>query len=100
MSFGNLSDPNRSPTVSANIISDGCRDYVVSIKREEGTDLMRTWRGQVRRFTSLANAKNALHRKKVGDIKLSIRIAADEACAGTALQDSGFASVTLATTKH
>lgn len=100
MSFGNLSDPNRSHNVSANIISDGCRDYVVSIKREEGTDLMRTWRGQVRRFASLADAKNALRRKKVGDITLLMRVAADEACAGSSLQDSGFASVTLATTKH
>lgn len=89
-----------SEAVSANIISDGCRDYVVSITREQGTDLMRTWRGKVRRFASLVDAKEAAQRKRVSEIKLLMRVAADEACAGSSLQGSGFTSVTLATANH
>ena len=89
--------PHHVDGVSANIISDGCRDYVVAVEKFRGTELIRNWRGQVRRFASLAEAKRAVRGANVSEIKLSIRVAADEACVGESLTDSGFATVTLAT---
>ncbi len=87
---------NSRQGASANIISDGCRDYVVSMEHENNAELLRHWTGRVRRFASIADAKRAIRRANVADIRLSIRVAADEACAGDTLQDSGFATVPLA----
>ena len=87
----------------AKIISNGCRDYVVSVVPQESAadssdanaELLHNWRGDVMRFRSLAAAKRRLRKANVDSIELCVRIAADEACAGEALQDSGFASVRI-----
>ncbi|MEM9620506.1 MAG: hypothetical protein AAF993_02585 [Pseudomonadota bacterium] len=83
--------------VAAEIISDGCRDYIVAIRQPKGRELVRTWRGAVRRFASLAEAKLLLQRARIRDISLAVRVAADEACAGPAPGDSGFATLKLQT---
>lgn len=73
-----------SAPVTASIISDGCRDYVVEIQRPNGAGLLRTqWSGRrPYRFRSLAEARNLLHRCRVNDVRLRCRVAADEATAG------------------
>jgi hypothetical protein len=81
---------------SGTIISDGCRDYVVAIKQDQGTKILTNRRGKPLTFASLAAAKQRLLRANVDDIQLAVRVAADEACAGATLQDSGFATVKVA----
>lgn len=83
-----------APT-SGRIISDGCRDYLVGVSHAQRTDILMDRRGNPLRFPSLAQAKAALRRQNVADIRLSVRVAADEACAGACLQDSGFADVNV-----
>ena len=87
----------------AKIISDGCRDYVVSglpcrsesDREASKEELLQDWRGEVLRFPSLASAKRRLQKANVDSMELCVRIAADEACAGVSLQDSGFTSVKI-----
>lgn len=83
---------------SGRIISDGCRDYFVSIEADKGTTILTNRRGQPLRFASLADAKQRLRRANVQNIQLEVRVAADEACAGDTLEDSGFAAVKLVQT--
>lgn len=78
---------------SASIVSDGCRDYVVELHQPQGDVPWQSRLGGLRRFSSLAQAKSALRAAGVTDIRLAIRIAADEACAGPSLRDTGFAVV-------
>ena len=80
---------------SGRIISDGCRDYVIGVSHEQGIKMLMDRRGHPLRFPSLAQAKAALKRENVAEIRLSMRVAADEACAGACLQDSGFADVNV-----
>lgn len=87
---------SRPQNASGRIISDGCRDYVVGIQLDQDTEILTNRRGQPLRFASLAAAKQTLRQANVGDIQLVMRVAADEACVGRALQDSGFASLKLA----
>ena len=73
-----------STPVTASIISDGCRDYVVEIRRPSGAGLLRNrWSGRrPYRFQSLAEARRLLNRCRVRDVRLRCRVAADEATAG------------------
>ena len=87
---------SRSQHTSGRIISDGCRDYIVGIKLDQDTEILTNRSGQPLRFASLAAAKQTLRQANVGDIQLVTRVAADEACAGGTLKDSGFASLKLA----
>jgi hypothetical protein len=80
---------------SATIISDGCRDYVVEVQQPQGAGILQDRRGRTLRFRSLAEASHTVRRAQVQDIVLATRIAADEACAGPTLQNSGFARVRL-----
>ncbi len=88
---------NRVPTLpkAGAIISDGCRDYIAEVHYNGRTEVLTDKQGKPARFPSLPAAKNALRRAKVGTITLSIRVAADEACAGRSLHDAGFASLAL-----
>ena len=90
-----LTQVPRGRSVSARIISDGCRDYLVGIEQEGGTEILMDCRGRPRRFASLAEARRVLRRANISDIKLVVRVAADEACARSALQGSGFSAVKM-----
>ena len=81
--------------IRAKIISDGCRDYLVGVEQDGGTDILMDRRGRPRRFASLAEARRSLRRANISDIELVVRVTADEACARSTLQASGFAAVKL-----
>ena len=83
----------RKDTVDAVIISDGCRDYVIELHTTKGADLLTDRKDRPRRFASLAQAKRAV--KRASSISLAVRIAADEACAGSTIQPSPFARLLL-----
>lgn len=83
------------PRTSGRIISDGCRDYLVGINLGYKTEILTNRNGKPLRFASLAAAKHRLRRANVTEIELSVRVAGDEACAGTPLRDSGFTAVDL-----
>ena len=85
----------RRKTLNAVIISDGCRDYVVEVQHANGAGMLRDWRGRIRRYKALAEAQRVLRSAGVTDVALSVRIAADEACAGPALTGSGFSRLSL-----
>ncbi len=85
----------RKKALSAVIISDGCREYVVEVRHANGAGTLRDWRGRTRRFKALAQAQRVLRSAGVGEVALAVRIAADEACAGPALADSGFSTLSL-----
>lgn len=69
--------------VAANIVSDGCRDYLVEIVWEDATDLLRQ-RERPLRLRSLAEAHELLRACRVRRIVLRHRVAHDEACAAPA----------------
>ena len=83
----------RQHCAKAVIISDGCRDYVIEIHQANGAGLLTDRRGRPLRFSSLAEAKYAV--RLASEVDLSVRIAADEACAGQAMDEGGFATVAL-----
>ena len=83
----------RKQTVDAVIISDGCRDYVLELHTANGAGLLTDRKGKRRRFASLAQAKRAVRRAT--SVRLAVRIAADEACAGNTMQTSPFAHLAL-----
>ena len=83
----------RQHPVRAVIISDGCRDYVVEVHQRNGAGSLTDRRGRVLRFSSLTDAKHAV--RQASTIELAVRVAADEACAGDSMTDSGFATVAL-----
>lgn len=83
----------RSRPLRATIISDGCRDYVVEVQEPAGASLLRDRRGRVLRFKSLLAAREAV--QDAAAVTLSMRVAADEACSGGAMSDSGFSRVTI-----
>lgn len=81
MKLSELKKLARSEAPTARIISDGCRDYVVEIHQPAGAGVLQDWRRRTLRFKSLEDAKRTLKRAKVSEIKLAMRVAADEACA-------------------
>ncbi len=97
MTLWELKRSVREQPTTATIISDGCRDYVVEIQRTNGAGLLRDRRGRTVRFASLAEAKRTMQKADVADICLSVRIAADEACAGPSANEPQFATIQLAT---
>ena len=82
--------------VRAVIVSDGCRDYVVELHTDTGAGLLTDWRGNRRRFRSLADAKRAV--RGAHGVELAVRIAADEACAGAPTPSAAFARMPLVKT--
>ena len=98
MTLTELKRSVREQPTAATIISDGCRDYVVEIHRASGAGILRDRNGRTLRFPSLAEAKRAMRKAEINDISLSVRIAADEACAGPSANEPQFA--TLRITRH
>ena len=82
----------REERKSATIISDGCRDYVVEIRRPGGARLLRNRKGHALRFPSLAEARRAA---RADEVLLAVRIAADEACAGAPDRHATFSTLRL-----
>ena len=80
-------------TIDAVIVSDGCRDYVVELHTANGGHMLTDRNHRPRRFASLDLAKRAV--KRATSVRLAVRIAADEACAGQTMQASPFAHLTL-----
>ncbi len=95
MTLSELKRSVREQQTAATIISDGCRDYVVEIQHASGAGILRDRKGRTLRFPSLAEAKRAMQRVAVADISLSVRIAADEACAGPSASEAQFATLQL-----
>ena len=83
----------RSGNVEAVIVSDGCRDYVIELHTASGDHILTDRKRRPRRFASLELAKRAV--KRATSVRLAVRIAADEACAGETLQTSPFAHLPL-----
>ena len=84
---------SRKTETKAVIISDGCRDYVVEVTHPQGKDVLADRQGRPLRFASLGQA-----RRNVGcahEVRLAVRIAADEACADMGEGAAGFASQLL-----
>ena len=89
---------SRAADATAQIISDGCRDYIVLISQPERTETLQDRNGNTLRFKSIDRAKFALRRARVQQIVLKVRVAADEACAKPAEADVGkstFSSLSL-----
>jgi hypothetical protein len=86
----------KSAPTTATIVSDGCRDYVIAIAKPNGAGMLQDRKRRTLKFRSLFEAKQALRRASVDEIVLSVRVAADEACAGPVPFDSGIANVSLA----
>ena len=78
----------RKKSLTAIIISDGCRDYLVDIHSEHGAGPLTDKKGRRLRFGSLDQAKRAA--KAATNVQLAMRIAADEACSGTTPEQSPF----------
>lgn len=66
--------------VQANIVSDGCRDYVIEVLSQTGAGLLRHRRGMPLKFRNLGEAHRVLKRCGVQKTVLKQRIADDEAC--------------------
>ena len=78
----------RKKRLTAIIISDGCRDYLVDIHSEHGAGALTDRKGRRLRFGSLDQAKRAI--KAAANIQLAMRVAADEACGGDTPNQSPF----------
>ena len=87
---------SRSTNTKAKIISDGCRDYLVEVHHEHGGGVLTDRRGRPIRFRSLQQARRAA--APAGEIRLAMRIAADEACTGLARNETGFSTLRLSRT--
>lgn len=83
----------RRQPLQAVIISDGCRDYVVEVRSENGAGLLTDRKGRTKRFTSLSLAKSAVRRAT--EVRLAVRVAADEACAGETSPDHLFSDIVI-----
>ena len=79
----------RRQPLQAIVLSDGCRDYLVEVRSKNGAGLITDRKGRPKRFTSLSLAKNAV--RGAYEVRLAVRIAADEACAADSRQEEGFA---------
>ena len=64
--------------VSARIVSDGCRDYVVEVVSDHGAGLLRHRRGKTLRFRSLGEIHELLRHCGVREAVLRQRVADDE----------------------
>ena len=95
MRISDLKRAARAAPTAATIVSDGCRDYVVQIRRPRGIGILQDRKGRPLRFASLAEAKRTVQRARVTDISLDVRVAADEACAGPSLPEAQFASLRI-----
>ena len=93
MTKSELRKLSQSTCVTAAIVSDGCRDYVVELIHANGAGLLRNWRGKTLRFASLSEAKRAV--RYASHILLRVRVAADEACTETHLKESGFSDLPI-----
>ncbi len=65
--------------VTARIVSDGCRDYVVEVVSDSGAGLLRRGRKPLR-FRSLAEVHRLLNRCHVDQAVLRQRVAHEELC--------------------
>ena len=73
----------REQALSATIISDGSREYLVAIQLPDEKVMLQTSAGQLLRFASLEEAKQLLLKSGVQEMYLEMRVAAAEACAGS-----------------
>ena len=85
----------RGDEVTACVISDGCRDYVVEVLGQSGAGLLRTRRGRVERFRNLGEVRRDLQACRVSRAVLRQRVAHDEAASGLSLADCGFSEMPL-----
>lgn len=83
----------RSQPLQAIIISDGCRDYLIEVRSKNGAGLITDRKGRPKRFNSLSLAKSAV--RGACEVRLAVRIAADEACAAGGQQEQGFADMLI-----
>lgn len=74
------------------IVSDGCRDYVVRFEADENGGLPHRLR-HPQRYQSLQAACDAA--STADNIVLSIRVAADEACAGKVEDGAAFHDIPI-----
>ena len=93
MTLTNFRRIARKETLTAIIISDGCRDYVVEIRSETGAGVLTDRKGQRLRFSSLDQAKRAV--RDAREVHLAVRVAADEACGGATPVSSPFSLMTV-----
>jgi hypothetical protein len=85
----------RADSVTAKVISDGCRDYFVQIERDNGAGLLRSRNRNLLRFKSLTEVHQLLGQCNVEDIWLVSRVADDETGRPPGTQ-SGFSEMRLA----
>ncbi len=81
--------------ITANIVSDGSRCYFVELLGPEGMNILQDRHGKILFFYNIGEARALLAKAKVTTIALTMRIAADEACAGPLTQNSGFATLPI-----
>ena len=67
-----------TPPVSARMVSDGCREYVVEVVSEHGAGLLRHRRGRTLRFRNLGQIHEMLRNCGVREAVLRARVADDE----------------------
>lgn len=71
--------------VTASVVSDGSRDYVLEVVSDSGAGLLRNRAGRTLRFRSLAEIRDVLGRCGVEHAVIRQRVADDEVCyAGSA----------------
>lgn len=81
--------------ITAHIVSDGSRRYFIEVLEPTGTKILQDRHGKTLFFYNMSEARAQLTKAKVTTIALTMRIAADEACAGPLIQDSGFAKLPI-----
>ncbi len=99
MNVAQLKRLGRSGDVSARVISDGCRDYVVQIEHGASRGLLCNRLNRPLRFKSLTQAHALLARYNVTDVLLTVRIADDEV-GQTDTTRAAFNDLPLAATTH
>lgn len=93
MNVGEFRRACRKAETKAVIISDGCRDYVVEVSHPQGKDVLADRQGRPLRFASLGQARRKFD--CAHEVRLAVRIAADEACADSGDEGASFASQVL-----
>lgn len=66
--------------VTARVVSDGSRDYVLEVVSENGVGLLRNRSGRTLRFRSLGEIRDVLGRCGVEHAVIRQRVADDEVC--------------------
>jgi len=75
-----LKSTARKRAVTARVISDGCRDYLIEIITDSGAGLLRRWDNSVVKLRNLGDVHQLLERCGVDRVVLRQRVAQDEAC--------------------